>query len=134
MLSSPLWGVGPGNYGGGAAAALLNTEVYNRLRLPFGIQDIYGQIDNSWFSIWGEFGTSGLIFWAGMFVMIIKTAKNIYKNSNDGFARLWSAGMISATVGIMVLGFFGPYFEFRSLMFYYWTGVGVLLSTGVIMR
>lgn len=123
---SPLWGVGPGNYGGGAAAALLNTEIYNRLRLPFGIQDIYGQIDNSWFSIWGEFGTLGLIFWAGIFVVIIKTAKNIYKSSGDGFARLWSAGMIGATVGVMVLGFFGPYFEFRSLMFYYWLGVGIL--------
>ncbi|MBI4992638.1 MAG: O-antigen ligase family protein [Candidatus Magasanikbacteria bacterium] len=132
--ASPLWGVGPGNYGGGAAAALLNTEVYNRLRLPFGIQDIYGQIDNSWFSIWGEFGTVGLIFWAGMFIVIIKTAKNIYKNSSDGFARLWSAGMVGATVGVVVVGFFGPYFEFRSLMAYYWVGAGLLLMENVKIK
>ncbi|MBI4427152.1 MAG: O-antigen ligase family protein [Candidatus Magasanikbacteria bacterium] len=132
--ASPLWGVGPGNYGGGAAAALLNTEVYNRLRLPFGIQDIYGQIDNSWFSIWGEFGTLGLIFWAGMFVVIIKTAKNIYTNSGDGFTRLWSAGMVGATVGVMVVGFFGPYFEFRSLMAYYWVGAGLLLMENVKIK
>lgn len=126
VWSSPLWGVGPGNYGGGAAAALLNTRAYNRLHLPFGIQDIYGQIDNSWFSLWGEFGTIGLIIWVGVFVIIIKTAKQIYHNSNNEFHKWWSAGMLSATVGIMAVGFFGPYFEFRSLMAYYWLSVGIL--------
>jgi O-antigen ligase len=126
VWSSPFWGVGPGNYGGGAAAALLNAAAYDRLRLPFGIQNIYGQIDNSWFSVWGEYGTLGFIFWAGIFFMIIKTAKNIYKSSSDGFSKMWAGGVVGATIGIMIVAFFGPYFEFRSLMFYYWTGVGIL--------
>lgn len=126
VWSSPLWGVGPGNYGGGVAAALLNTTVYNRLRLPFGIQDIYGQIDNSWFSVWGEYGTFGLVFLGGVFIVIIKTANNIYKNSHDELARLLASGVFGATIGLMVMAFFGPYFEFRSLMFYYWLAVGIL--------
>jgi len=128
VASAPIFGVGPGNYGGGVAAALLNDSVYNRLHLPFGIQNIYGQIDNSWFSLWGEYGTLGLILWLTVFMVLLKYCYNVWQNSENVFEKNLALGLFGATLGVMVVGFFGPYFEFRALMFYYWVLVGVSLS------
>ena len=122
----PFFGVGPGQYGGGVASALLHTDVYDRLHLPFGIQNIYGQIDNNWLSIWGEVGTLGLIMWIGFFVTIIKMSCHVRKNSDNSFEKLIAEGLVGLTVCMMAIGFFGPYYEFRSLMFYYWTIVGIV--------
>jgi len=124
---APLFGVGPGNYGGGVAAALSNTRVYEELSLPFGVQNVYGQIDNSWMSIWGEYGTVGLLIWIGVFATVIRVAYRLMRESKDQFVVSFAQGSIGATIAVMVFGFFGPYFEFRSLMFYYWLGAGVLM-------
>ncbi|MFA7244997.1 MAG: O-antigen ligase family protein [Candidatus Magasanikbacteria bacterium] len=122
----PLFGVGPGQYGGGVAAALLHTDMYDRLHLPFGIQNIYGQIDNNWMSIWGEFGTIGLLVWIMIFVTVIKMSLFVREKADNDFEKNLAEGLIGLTVGIMAIGFFGPYFEFRTLMFYYWITVGVV--------
>jgi hypothetical protein len=122
----PLFGVGPGNYGGGVAASLLNTAVYDKLHLPFGIQNTYGQIDNNWMSIWGELGTLGLLVWIGLFYSIFSSAYYVQEHTTDETQRLVAQGVCGSTVAVVVLGFFGPYFEFRSLMVYYWLLVGVV--------
>ena len=122
----PLFGVGPGQYGGGVAAALLHTDMYDRVHLPFGIQNTVGQIDNNWMSIWGETGTVGLIFWLGFFIAIIKMSLQVSRKSHHQFSRTTAEGLVGLTVGIMLIGFFGPYFEFRTLMFYYFSIVGVV--------
>lgn len=121
----PLFGVGPGNYGGGVAAALLNKNVYDQLHLPFGIQNTYGQIDNNWFSLWGETGTLGLIIWILLFSTIYQSAKHVRDHSEDLVQKTVAEGVCGATVAIVILGFFGPYFEFRTLMVYYWLAVGI---------
>lgn len=117
VASAPLFGVGPGNFGGGVAASLLNTRVYERLHLPFGIQNLYGQIDNSLFSLWAELGTLGLICWLGIFVYLIR---GLQKNT-------LSVGLFGGLIAVLVMGFFGPYLEFRPLMFYFWTLAGSAL-------
>jgi len=117
VMSAPVFGVGPGNFGGGVVASLLNTRVYERLHLPFGIQNLYGQIDNSLFSLWAEFGTLGLICWLGIFVFLIQGLRE-----NE-----FSIGIFGGIVAILIMGFFGPYYEFRPLMFYFWTLAGVAL-------
>ncbi len=122
----PLFGVGPGQYGGGVAAALLHTDMYDRLHMPFGIQNRFGQIDNNWMSIWGEFGTIGLIAWFGLFISVIKMSRYVYTEGHHIFERNMAEGLIGLTIGIMCIGFFGPYFEFRTLMFYYWSIVGIV--------
>lgn len=122
----PLFGVGPGRYGGGVAAALANTEVYDRLKIPFGIENKIGQIDNNWMSIWGEFGTLGLIAWIGLFITVIKLGYEVAVKSVSTFDRVIGEGLVGLTIGIMCVGFFGPYFEFRALMFYFWLIVGIV--------
>lgn len=129
VADSPFFGVGPGNYGGGVAAALLNTQAYDRLHLPFGVQNTVGQIDNSWFSLWGELGTVGLgiIIWI-MFVMS-RDAKEIYHTATARGLKLLAASFFGLTAAVVMVGFFGPYLEFRTLMFYFWLFAGVLYTS-----
>lgn len=123
----PIFGVGPGNYGSGAAAALGNDLFYNRLHLPFGIQNTYGQIDNNWWSILGETGILGLLCWVGIFSELIIGSIFIFKKSDEPFERVFGGGFVGVCVGLMIMGFFGPYFEFRALMFYFWLWAGMMI-------
>ena len=77
-------------------------------------------------SIWGEFGTIGLIVWFGIFVTIMRMACVVRKSVHDVFEHVIAEGLVGLTAGVMCIGFFGPYFEFRTLMFYYWTIVGIV--------
>jgi O-antigen ligase len=61
--AAPVFGFGPGQYGGGAAASLGNYTVYDQLGLPFGIYGTTGQIDNNWLSLLGETGAVGVILY-----------------------------------------------------------------------
>lgn len=126
VADSPLVGVGPGNYGGGVAAALLNSREYDRLHLPFGVQNTYGQIDNSWFSLWGELGTLGLAVVVWIMVCLGRAAARVYRSSQDERTRMLAASFFGITVAVSVVGFFGPYLEFRTLMFYFWVLAGLV--------
>lgn len=123
----PFFGVGLGNYGGGVAAALGNTKVYDKLHLPFGIQNTFGQIDNNWLSLLGETGTLGLLCWIMALVTIFKTARASAGRASTSIEKTVAQGLCGAVVGIMVLAYFGPYFEFRSLMLYFWILVGIVM-------
>lgn len=120
------FGFGPGNYGGGVAAALFNTRVYDRFGLPFGIQNIAGQIDNSWFSLWGETGTFGLIAWIAVFITLIRMALRVRQDATHAFEKILAESMIGGICVLSVLGFFGPYFDFRTLNTFFWTNAGIV--------
>lgn len=128
VADSPLFGVGLGNYGGGVAAAFMNTAVYDRLHLPFGVQNVFGQIDNNWWSIWGETGTLGLLAWIMVLWSLFVFGKNKSWAEKDPAERALARGLVGAVIGIMIVGFFGPYFEFRTLMFYFWVLAGCVVS------
>lgn len=125
--AAPLFGHGPGRYGSGVAGSLVLTDVYDELHLPFGIQNKFGQIDNNWMAIWGEVGTLGLISWMGVFIAIIGMANVVRRRTKDPYVQAYAEGCIGMTVGMITLGFFGPYFEFRASMFYFWLLVGILV-------
>lgn len=129
--SAPLFGVGPGYYGGGVAAALGNTEVYNELGLPFGVYGEIGQIDNNWFSIWGETGTIGLVLYALMFIMLwhgmVRFFREQYKDMGE-LERMLALSVIGIVPALMLFGLFAPYFEMRTLMFYVMLLIGCAYS------
>lgn len=120
VRSSPLFGVGPGQYGGGAAAALGNTRVYERLNLPFGVYGTDGYIDNNWFSLWGETGTLGLIFYGWMFVMLGRIALRTWRESRDTFTKGLALGYFGAVVAVGFQSFLATYLEVRTLALYLW--------------
>jgi hypothetical protein len=118
--SSPLFGVGPGQYGGGAAAALGNSRVYEKLGLPFGVYGTEGYIDNNWFSIWGELGTLGLAFYVWMVVALGRIAYDTWKSARDPWVKGLSLGYLGAVVAVSLQAFLGTYLEVRTLAIYLW--------------
>jgi O-antigen ligase len=120
VRSAPVFGVGPGQYGGGAAAALGNTTVYEKLNLPFGVYGTEGYIDNSWFALWGETGTLGLIFYAWMFWAMFRTALATWRGAHSQFARGLALGFAGCLVAVTFQAFLATYLEIRTLALYVW--------------
>jgi len=128
VASSPIIGVGPGLYGSGTASIFQNRQVYNRLGLPFGIQDRMGQIDNNWFSIWGEYGTLDLFIFLIIFITLFLQTKKIYLNKNTKpLLKGLTLGFMALCIVYPLQSFFGPYFEIRTISFYFWTVAGLII-------
>lgn len=129
VASSPIVGVGPGLYGSGTATSLQNRQVYNRLGLPFGIQDRMGQIDSNWMSLWGEYGTLGLITFILIFVSLFFQSKKIFKNSADNsLIKALALGFMALCIIYPLQAFLGPYFEVRTIAFYFWSVAGIIIG------
>ncbi len=128
--ASPLFGFGPGQFGGGAVAALGNTKVYEQLGLPFGVFGTEGIIDNNWFSLWGETGTLGMIFFLWVYIALFRECLRVYRRSDDPFVRALASGVAAAMIGIALNAFLSTVFEIRTLAFYLWLygGFVVVLS------
>ncbi len=128
--SAPLFGVGPGQYGGGAVAALGNSTVYDRLHLPFGVYGTEGYIDNNWFSLWGETGTLGLIFYVWMFAVLGRTALTVFRRSKDPLARGLALGLIGCLCAVSLQAFLATYLEVRTLALYLWMYAAFVYALG----
>lgn len=126
--SSPLFGVGPGQYGGGAAAALGNTLAYDRLSLPFGVYGTGGYIDNNWLSMWGELGTIGLAaflwFYVSLFMLCVRTALE----HEDKDIRALAAGTAAVLAAFSINAFLATFFEVRTMAPYVWVLCGLVVS------
>lgn len=127
---SPIFGVGPGQFGGGAAAALRNTTVYDKLGLPFGVYGVEGHIDNNWFSIWGEAGTLGFVLFIWMFLVLFRYAMDVYHGSKDPFTRAIALGFAACVIAISFNGFTSTVFEIRTIAFYFWLYGGFVVVLG----
>ena len=128
--ASPLFGFGPGQFGGGAVAALGNTHVYEQLGLPFGVFGTEGIIDNNWFSLWGETGTLGIIFFLWMYFVILRECLRVYLTSPDKYTRAIAIGTMAAMLGIAMNAFLSTAFEIRTLAFYLWLYAGFVVALG----
>jgi hypothetical protein len=128
VRSSPVLGVGPGQFGGGAVAALGNTRVYEKLNLPFGVYGTDGYIDNNWFAIWGETGTLGLVFYAWMVLALAWTALRVWRDSMSDMTRGLALGFFGAVLAVGFQAFLATYLEVRTLALYLWL-FGALIFT-----
>lgn len=130
---SPLFGVGPGSYGGGAVAALHYTAQYDKADIPFGIYGTEGYIDNNWFSIWGELGTVGLALFIALFIFLVRTAVRVYRSTgfgiqNDALMRGIALAFCGIAAAVAFQALLGTYLEVRTLAFYFWLLAGILVS------
>jgi hypothetical protein len=130
VRSSPVLGVGPGQYGGGAVAALGNTAVYDRLNLPFGVYGTDGYIDNSWFAVWGELGTLGLFFYGWMVYALAMIGWRAYRFAKDNFLRGLGLGYVGACLAVTFQAFLATYLEVRTLALYLWLMGAVIYLWG----
>ncbi len=122
--ASPIFGHGPGQYGGGAVAALHNTTVYENLTIPFGVFGTEGFIDNNWFSIWGESGTLGFGIYIWMIMALFFYSLKVYRSSTDPFIRSLALGFAACLIGVSFNAFTSTVLEIRSLGFYLWLYAG----------
>ncbi len=128
--SSPLFGHGPGTYGGGAVAALGNTDVYDQLGLPFGVYGTEGYIDNNWFSMWGELGTLGLGAYLVMYIALFSVCLRVYRESKDPEVRALALGVAGTMIAVAVNAFLATYLEARTLAPYLWMTGGLVVAFG----
>jgi len=126
----PIFGVGPGQYGGGAAAALHNTSVYGKLGLPFGIYGSEGYIDNNWFSLWGETGTLGFILYIWIFIALFIYSLKVFRHSKDPFTKSLALGFLGCLLAVTLQAFLATYLEVRTLALYLWMVGGFVVILG----
>ncbi|MBI4133738.1 O-antigen ligase family protein [Candidatus Uhrbacteria bacterium] len=120
VRASPLFGLGPGQFGGGAAAALGNTRAYDALGLPFGVYGTEGYIDNNWFSLLGETGFLGLAFYLWMYGALYLAARRVFHWSTDPLTRGLALGFMGALVAVALNAFLATFLEVRTLALYLW--------------
>lgn len=128
VATSPIIGWGPGQFGGGAVGALHNTSVYDKLGLPFGVYGTGGFIDNSWFSLWGEAGTLGIVFYLWLYIALFRKALLIYRTSSDEYWKGLAIGFAAIMLGVAFNAFTSTIFEIRTLAFYLWLYGGIVYS------
>lgn len=130
VAASPIFGWGPGQFGGGAVAALHNTRVYEQLGLPFGVFGTEGFIDNSWFTIWGEAGTLGLLFFLWWYIAIFRRALATYHQSRDPYVQGLAIGFAAVLLALTLNAFTSTIFEIRTVAFYVWMYAGFIYVLG----
>ncbi|MBI4592287.1 hypothetical protein HY733_02455 [Candidatus Uhrbacteria bacterium] len=126
VAASPILGFGPGQYGGGAVAALHNTKVYEELGLPFGVFGTEGAIDNNWFSLWGEVGTLGMVFYLWFYGGLFVYALNIARTHKDPFVQMLALAVGAMLIGVAFNAFTSSLLEIRTSAFYLWLYAGFL--------
>jgi O-antigen ligase len=126
VAASPILGFGPGQFGGGAVAALHNTSVYEELGLPFGVFGTEGFIDNNWFSLWGEVGTLGMTFYLWMYGGLFFYALKVARESKDPFTQAMALGLAAMLLGVAFNAFTSTILEIRTSAFYLWLYAGFL--------
>ena len=128
--TAPIFGVGPGRYGGGAVSSLYDSTVYDKLGLPFGVYGTTGIIDNNWFSLWGEIGTLGLILYFWLYFTVMYLLVIIYRNSKNAESRAWALGMVCAFMAMLLHASLGTYLEVRTIAPYLWIISGGVIAIG----
>lgn len=127
IVKSPLFGFGPGQYGSGAAAGLHNTTVYDIAGIPFGVWGIYGIIDNSWMSLWGEIGTIGVLLYGFVWLCGFRLAFFLYRESTYLVTRTVALAALGIFPACAFAGFLATFFEMRTFGPYVWVLLGTLV-------
>lgn len=126
VAASPILGFGPGQYGGGAVAALHNTKVYEELGLPFGVFGTEGAIDNNWFSLWGESGTLGMVFYLWFYLGLFFYTLNVARTNKDPFVQAIALAVCAMLIGVGFNAFTSTLLEIRTSAYYLWLYAGFL--------
>lgn len=125
-----VFGHGPATFGGGAVSALGNTDVYDRLGLPFGVYGTEGYIDNNWFSLWGETGTLGLLIYLIMYGALFWTCISVWRRSKKSFTRALALGVAAAMLAVLLNAFLATFLEVRTLAPYLWVFTAIVVVMG----
>lgn len=125
FLDHPLFGTGPGRFGGFIAVRYL-TPIYERYAfLP--LDGAYIPLDVFWSRLLTEFGLVGTACYLAAFAAAVRIHAAAIRHA-DALTRGLAIGGLGATVAVAVLGVFAPALEDPL------TAVPVWLWTGVVWR
>ena len=127
VASAPLLGVGPGRFGGGAASAMGNREVYDALGLPFGVYGTDGYVDNNWLSIVGEIGLLGLLAYLVLLAFLLRLALRL-RGSSSSFDRAVACGFLALLPGFVFGALLATNLEIRTIAPYFWVVAGLVAA------
>lgn len=127
VSAAPILGFGPGQFGGGAVAALHNTAVYEQLGLPFGVFGTLGAIDNNWFSLWGEAGTLGMGMYLWLYIGLFIYAVRVASTHKDPFVQALALAVAAMLIGVGFNAFTSSVLEIRTTAYYLWMYAGFLV-------
>lgn len=125
--ASPVFGFGPGSYGGGVVTALHNTKVYDALGLPFGVYGTEGYVDNNWMSLWGELGTVGLGLFTWLYGSLFFACLAVWRQAKKKEVRALALGVCAAMLAVALHAFLATMFEVRTLAPYLWVFAALVL-------
>ncbi len=131
LSHAPLFGLGPGTFGGGAATALHYTKQYDLIHLPFGIWGTEGFVDNNWLSLFGEIGIVGFTAYWIVFFFLFKESYVLWKYGRDDTERALGLGYMGVLCAVSFQAFLATYLEMRTLAVYFWLCGGMIARLAV---
>ena len=124
VVDHPLFGVGPGRYGG-AAADLFGTPVY----VAYGTDRLFTNpsqrtVDNFWLHLAVESGLLGLLAYFGMIGAALRPVMRWARTAAWG-RRVALAGISGAVIALSINGFTTMLLEANSVAFLFWFLLGI---------
>jgi len=124
LVDHPLFGVGPGRYGG-AAADLFGTPVY----AAYGTDRLFTNpsqrtVDNFWLHLAVESGLLGLLAYLGMIGAALRPVMRWARTAAWG-RRVALAGISGAVIALSINGFTTMLLEANSVAFLFWFLLGI---------
>lgn len=126
LAISPLFGLGPGTFGS-ALTMSPSSEMYASLGMTTQLAPGYAA-DSNWTTMLAQTGLLGLAAFIFIVTRMASYSVRLLRHSSDPMVRGVSLAQIGVTAGIVVAGFFGPFFEARYTSFYFWVVSGMVAA------
>ncbi len=123
IKENPVFGIGPGMWGG-SAAVLLGSQTMETYHIQTSTAD------SNWLSITVEFGILGSLMFMAMLLWVFRTTLRAIKNTHSLYWKGIFFGASVFTIEITILAFTSPAFENQQVSFYFWflAGAAKLLT------
>lgn len=122
---SPLFGLGPGQFGS-LTTRFLNIQFTDLVGIPESAA-IYVN-DVNWIVLLGQTGLLGIFTYLGIYLSLFWGALKRYKRWSVSLEKGLALGYMGSILALILLGFFGPNLEVRQLSFFVWLWGGLIMG------
>lgn len=122
---SPLFGLGPGQFGS-LASRFFNISFAHLVGVPENAAPYISDVN--WIVILGQTGLLGLLSFFWIYVSLFLGAFKRYRKWFGGLAKGVALGYAGSIFAVLFLGFLGPNFEVRQISFFVWLWGGLLIG------
>ncbi len=120
---NPLFGVGPGQFGG-AAANYFGAKAYLLVMLP---ERFPLWVDSQIFQYIAEVGYLGLACFVWVILTFLRCARDLYRDADEVTGAL-TVGFAGSLVGMLLMSLFASIWEMQQLSSVLWAGMGLICA------